>query len=99
MASGNGTRLKIDKSGRIVIPKRLRDHLGIYAEAELEVTPQSGGIFVHVVDEEPAMVKVDGLWVHRGNRTSGRRLGARNRGCSERANRFGIQTLVSASLL
>ena len=60
------TKLKIDKSGRIVIPKRLRDHLGVHAETELELMPQSGGIFVRVVDEEPAMVKVDGLWVHRG---------------------------------
>ena len=49
-----------------MVPKRLRDHLGIHAEVELEITPQSGGIFVRVVEEEPAMVKVDGLWVHRG---------------------------------
>jgi AbrB family looped-hinge helix DNA binding protein len=66
MATKNGTRLKIDKSGRIVVPKRLRDHLGIHAEAELEVTPQPGGLFLRVVDQEPALVKVDGLWVHRG---------------------------------
>lgn len=66
MASGNGIRLKVDKSGRIVVPKRLRDHLGIRAEAELEVTPQSDGILLRVVDEQPALVKVDGLWVHRG---------------------------------
>jgi AbrB family looped-hinge helix DNA binding protein len=68
MAQKNGARLRVDKSGRIVVPKRLRDHLGIHAEAELEVTPQSDGIFVRVVDEEPALVKVDGLWVHRGTR-------------------------------
>jgi AbrB family looped-hinge helix DNA binding protein len=66
MASSNGTVLKVNKSGRIVVPKRLRDHLGIHAEAELDVTPQSDGIFVRVVDEEPALIKVDGLWVHRG---------------------------------
>lgn len=48
------------------MPKPLRDQLGIQAEAELEITAQSGGIFVRVVDEEPALVKVDGLWVHRG---------------------------------
>jgi AbrB family looped-hinge helix DNA binding protein len=67
MAPRNGTRLKVDKSGRIVVPKRLRDHLGIQADAELELTTQSGGVFVRVVDEEPALVKVDGLWVHRGS--------------------------------
>jgi AbrB family looped-hinge helix DNA binding protein len=67
----NGTtkwhETKVDKSGRIVFPKRLRDQLGIRAEAELEITAQSGGLFVRVVDEEPALVKVDGLWVHRGS--------------------------------
>ena len=50
----------------MVVPEPIREQLHAHAEAELEVTPQSGGIFVRVVDEEPAMVKVDGLWVHRG---------------------------------
>jgi AbrB family looped-hinge helix DNA binding protein len=67
MATKNGARLRVDKSGRIVVPKRLRDHLGIQAEAELEITAQSGGLFVRVVGEDPALVKVDGLWVHRGS--------------------------------
>ncbi len=67
MPQKNGARLKVDKSGRIVVPKRLRDHLGIQAEAELELTAQSGGIFMRVVDEDPALVKIDGLWVHRGS--------------------------------
>jgi AbrB family looped-hinge helix DNA binding protein len=67
MVRRNGTNLKIDKSGRIVLPKRWRDHLGIRAEAELVVTPQAGGIFVRVADEEPALLKVDGLWIHRGS--------------------------------
>ncbi len=67
MPQKNGARLKVDKSGRIVVPKRLRDHLGIQAEEELELTAQSGGIFMRVVDEDPALVKVDGLWVHRGS--------------------------------
>jgi AbrB family looped-hinge helix DNA binding protein len=67
MAQKNGARLRIDKSGRIVVPKRLREHLGIRPEAELELTAQSGGIFVRVVEEDQALVKVDGLWVHRGS--------------------------------
>jgi AbrB family looped-hinge helix DNA binding protein len=67
MVRGTGTKLKIDKSGRLVVPKRLRDHLGIRADAELEITTQSDGLFVRVADEEPALVKVDGLWVHRGS--------------------------------
>lgn len=39
------------------------------AESELEITAQSDGIFVRVLDEEPALIKVDGLWVHRGSAT------------------------------
>jgi len=66
MVHRNGRKLKVDKSGRIVVPKGLRDHLGIQAEAELEMTAQAGGIFVRVVDDDSALVKVDGLWVHRG---------------------------------
>ena len=71
MARTNGIKLRIDKSGRIVVPKRLRDHLGIRDEAELEITAQSGGLFVRVVDQEPALVKVDELWVHRGTAAPG----------------------------
>jgi AbrB family looped-hinge helix DNA binding protein len=67
MARRNGTKLRIDRSGRIVVPKYLRDHLGIRDEAELEITAQSGGIFVRVVGEAPALVRVDGLWVHQGS--------------------------------
>jgi AbrB family looped-hinge helix DNA binding protein len=67
MAPRNGTKLKIDRSGRIVVPKRLRDHLGIREEAELEITAHPDGIFVRVVDDEQPLIKVDGLWVHRGS--------------------------------
>ncbi|MGH7925980.1 MAG: AbrB/MazE/SpoVT family DNA-binding domain-containing protein [Candidatus Binatus sp.] len=67
MALKNGRRLKIDNSGRLVVPKRLRDHLGIHADTEVELTAQSDGILVRVVNEDSALVKVDGIWVHRGS--------------------------------
>ncbi|HYK64872.1 MAG TPA: AbrB/MazE/SpoVT family DNA-binding domain-containing protein [Patescibacteria group bacterium] len=67
MASKNGTRLTIDKSGRIVVPKRLRDALGLQAESELEISAQSDGMFVRVVHDDSALVRIDGLWVHRGS--------------------------------
>lgn len=67
MAARNGTKLKVDKSGRIVVPKRIRDGLGMRPDAELEITPQSGGLFVRVVNEESALIKIDGIWVHRGS--------------------------------
>ncbi len=59
-------RLRIDKSGRIVVPKPLRDRLGLKPGTELEAVDQSGGVFLRVVEQRPAMVKIDGLWVHQG---------------------------------
>jgi len=66
MAALNGMKLRIDKSGRIVIPKPLRERLGLKPGTELEVLDQQGGILLRTAEERPALVKMDGLWVHRG---------------------------------
>lgn len=62
----NGMDVKIDKSGRIVVPKPLRDRLGLKPEMELEVQEQADGLFLRVPVPHPTMVNVDGLWVHQG---------------------------------
>lgn len=59
-------KLRIDKSGRIVVPKPLRERLGLKPGTELEVVDQQGGMLLRTVEERPSLVKVDGLWVHRG---------------------------------
>jgi AbrB family looped-hinge helix DNA binding protein len=59
-------KLTIDKSGRIVVPKPLRERLGLKPGTELEIVDQPGGVLLRKVEERPALVKVDGLWVHRG---------------------------------
>jgi AbrB family looped-hinge helix DNA binding protein len=66
MASTDGIRLTIDKSGRIVVPKPLRERLGLKAGMELEAVDQSNGVLVRKVEEQPALVKMNGLWVHNG---------------------------------
>ena len=66
MALSSGIKLTIDKSGRIVVPKPLRERLGLKPGTELEVLEQPGGVFLRMVEERPALVKIDGLWVHRG---------------------------------
>jgi len=62
----NGMDVKIDKSGRIVVPKPLRDRLGLKPDMELEVQEQANGLFLRVPVSHPTMVNVDGLWVHQG---------------------------------
>jgi AbrB family looped-hinge helix DNA binding protein len=62
----SGMKLTIDKSGRIVVPKPLRERLRLKPGTELEVLEQPGGVFLRMVEERPALMKIDGLWVHRG---------------------------------
>ena len=59
--------LRIDKAGRIVVPKPLRERLGFKPETELEAIEQPEGVLLKRVEQRPSMVKVDGLWVHQGS--------------------------------
>jgi AbrB family looped-hinge helix DNA binding protein len=59
--------LKIDKAGRIVVPKTLRERFGFKSETELEAVEHPDGVLLKRVEQRPSMVKVDGLWVHQGS--------------------------------
>lgn len=73
MAYGNinGMELRIDKSGRIVVPKFLRERLGFKPDTELEAIEQPEGVLLKRVDQRPSMIKIDGLWVHQGRAEPG----------------------------
>ncbi len=58
--------VKLDQSGRIVIPKPLRDRLGLKPDMVLEIQEQADGVFLRVPTSQSTMVNVDGLWVHQG---------------------------------
>jgi AbrB family looped-hinge helix DNA binding protein len=67
----NGMKLRIDKAGRIVVPKPLRERLGFKPDTELEAIEQPEGVLLKRVEQRPSMVKVDGLWVHQGSAEPG----------------------------
>jgi len=67
----NGMELRIDKAGRIVVPKPLRERLGFKPDTELEAIEQPEGVLLRRVQQRPSMVKVDGLWVHQGSAEPG----------------------------
>jgi len=77
MANGKiyGMTVKIDKSGRIVFPKQLRERLGIRGDMELEVVEEPGGVLLRRAEHQSPLVQVDGLWVHRGTAASGTEWG------------------------
>lgn len=57
-----GMRVTVDRVGRIVIPKSLRDALGIVADTELDVLPDGGGLRLDPVrPAERAVDESDGL--------------------------------------
>ena len=67
----NGMTLKIDKAGRIVVPKPLRERLGLRAGTEIEVDESADGLTLKPVTEKPTMVRENGFWVHQGVPPSG----------------------------
>ena len=67
----NGMTLKIDKAGRIVVPKPMRERLGLRAGMDIEVAESSEGLTLKPAKDRPAMIKVDGFWVHQGEPPKG----------------------------
>jgi AbrB family looped-hinge helix DNA binding protein len=63
--------LKIDKTGRILVPKPLRERLGFRPDTELEAIEQPEGVLLKRVQQRPSMVKLDGLWLYQGTAEPG----------------------------
>jgi AbrB family looped-hinge helix DNA binding protein len=63
----NGMELKIDKFGRVVLPKKLREHLGVGVSLKVEVTETPEGVLLKPVRRESGLIMQDGLLIHRGN--------------------------------
>jgi AbrB family looped-hinge helix DNA binding protein len=62
----NGMTLKIDKAGRVILPKPVRDRLGLREGSDLEILEIPDGVVLKPAERRPSMVKKQGLWVHTG---------------------------------
>lgn len=58
-------RLKIDRAGRLVIPKPIREQLGLEAGAELEMEQSGDRIALIPVRATGPLTKEHGVWVWR----------------------------------
>jgi AbrB family looped-hinge helix DNA binding protein len=63
--------LKIDKAGRVILPKPVRDRLGLRAGSDLEILETPEGVVLKPADPRPSLVKKGMFWVHTGEIPAG----------------------------
>ena len=59
-------KLKLDKLGRVVLPKPLRVRYGLRPGTELEITEGAQEFALRPARRGPSLVDVDGILVHQG---------------------------------
>jgi len=58
--------LTIDKAGRIILPKPVRDRLGLHPGSDLEIQETKDGVFLKPSRERPSLIKKGRFLVHTG---------------------------------
>ena len=58
--------LKIDKAGRVILPKTLRDRLGLHAGSDLDVRETTDGLVLKPVVSKPSLIRKGRFLVHSG---------------------------------
>jgi AbrB family looped-hinge helix DNA binding protein len=59
--------LKIDKAGRVILPKPMRDRLGLHAGSDLEIQEVQEGLILKPADRRSSLVKRGSFLVHTGD--------------------------------
>jgi AbrB family looped-hinge helix DNA binding protein len=67
----NGMIVTIDKVGRITVPKKFRQRLGLRPNTELEIVEHPNGRFLRMPQSRPSLVRINGLLVHHGRLEEG----------------------------
>ena len=61
-----GMRVTIDKFGRVLLPKAVRDLLGLRTGTSLEIETEEDRIYLHVLSSDPLVADRDGVLIFRG---------------------------------
>ena len=59
----------VDKFGRIIIPKKIRDHLGLEPGTSVEIEEDKGRLVFTVAHEQPMLEYEDGILIYTGTLT------------------------------
>ena len=63
--------LKIDSAGRLILPKPVRDRLGLTTGSVVELEEHAGEVVLRPKEETPAFVQRNGRWVYVGKVSDG----------------------------
>jgi len=58
--------LRVDKAGRVVLPKPVRDNMRLVPGSSLALEERADGILLRPIKRRASLVEKDGLLVHRG---------------------------------
>jgi len=59
----------VDRFGRVVVPKDIRDRLGLRPGMEIEINEKENEVVLKLVDHEPSLMVKEGLLVYSGKAT------------------------------
>jgi AbrB family looped-hinge helix DNA binding protein len=60
------TKVSVDKAGRVVLPKPLRDKLRLHAGDDLAIEADEDVITLRPIRPQARLRKKDGIWVYQG---------------------------------
>ena len=61
--------ITIDKAGRLIVPKELRERYNMHAGTQIEIEPEADGIRLRVVGMRPSLIRRRGILIHHGGAT------------------------------
>lgn len=59
--------LRMDKAGRVILPKPLRDRLGLQEGSNLEIVELPDGVVLKPAERRPSLVRKGRFLVHTGD--------------------------------
>lgn len=60
----------IDRAGRLVVPKQLRERFNLVAGSELEIDATGDGLKLRKIGATPSLIRKRGVLVHHGDTRS-----------------------------
>ena len=75
---GDSVKTTIDRFGRIVVPKKIRERHGIVPGSDIEIEDSATGILLRPMEDLPGLIEKEGILIFRGRPTADLEASIRN---------------------